>query len=348
MPNSIVRGAPILGALLVLALPALSTRSPARTLGVRIDTQEADASLAIIAAHGRGAEATPAQWERLFTSAGYRRLGERERAFGRQFSDSAFRAFLHADTLVARGPALEGAVAEWKRADLSAAEGRALAYLPPGTAIRATLYPVIKPRGNSFVFDTEGDPAIFLYVDPAVSRAKLENTVAHELHHIGLAAACRAPADGAATEPVRLARRWASGFGEGLAMLAAAGGPDVHPHAVSDSAERARWDADVAHFEPDLRRVERFLLDVASGRLAGDEASRTGMEFFGVQGPWYTVGWRRAATIERAFGRARLISVECDPAALLETYDAAARRMERGGRAPAVWSDSLIAALRRR
>jgi hypothetical protein len=49
---------------------------------------------------------------------------------------------------------------------------------------------------------------------------------------------------------------WIGGFGEGFAMLAAAGGPDVHPHAVSASDERARWDKDVANFNDDLKNVQ--------------------------------------------------------------------------------------------
>ena len=66
----------------------------------------------------------------------------------------------------------------------------ALAYLPEGARIRAKIYPVIKPRENSFVFDLKGDPAVFLYLDPAVSRGQLENTLAHELHHIGYGGSC--------------------------------------------------------------------------------------------------------------------------------------------------------------
>ena len=47
-------------------------------------------------------------------------------------------------------------------------------------------------------------------------------------------------------------------FGEGFAMLAAAGGPDVHPHAVSSPEERARWDKDMLNFNDDLKKVECF------------------------------------------------------------------------------------------
>ena len=49
---------------------------------------------------------------------------------------------------------------------------------------------MIKPKTNSFVFEPASDPAIMLYLDPSRTRAQLENTVAHELHDIGYAAAC--------------------------------------------------------------------------------------------------------------------------------------------------------------
>src|ERR671927_436895 len=70
-------------------------------------------------------------------------------------------------------------------ADANRAARRALAYLPKNAYIRAKIYPVIKPRENSFVFEVKTDPAIFLYLDPAVGQKKFENTLAHELHHIG-------------------------------------------------------------------------------------------------------------------------------------------------------------------
>ena len=73
----------------------------------------------------------------------------------------------------------------WQRADLVASARRVLAYLPDQAHIRAKVFPVIKPVTNSFVFESTTDPTIFLYLDPEESAAKFENTVAHELHHIG-------------------------------------------------------------------------------------------------------------------------------------------------------------------
>src|SRR4030067_3172359 len=99
-------------------------------------------------------------------------------------------------------------------------------------------------------------------------------------------------------------------------MLAAAGGPDIHPHAASPAPDRERWDKDMANFNADLKKVEGFFLDVLDGRPKGEEAIReAGFSFFGIQGPWYTAGWKMAELIEQTFGRAKLIDSLCAPAA---------------------------------
>ena len=127
-------------------------------------------------------------------------------------------------------------------------------------------------------------------------------------------------------------------------MLAAAGGPAEHPHAFSAADDRARWDRDVANAPADLARVQGFLLDILEGRLTDPDSLRErGMAFFGVQGPWYTVGWLMASTIERVQGRKTLVASLCDPAGLLRRYNEAARRPA-AGRLPR-WSDRLVARL---
>jgi hypothetical protein len=270
---------------------------------------------------------------------------------GRAFPDSAFRTFLASDTLAARRPALDRTLASWKQADVTNAADRAAAYLPEGTELRALLLPLIKPQTNSFVFDVGTDSAaIFLYLDPRVTREQLEVTLAHELHHIGYAVACRQDEDSTLTTAQRTARTWLGAFGEGIAVLAAAGGPEAHPHAASDSTERARWDRDYQQVATDLPRVEAFFLDILAGRLVEPDAvRRRAMTFFGdAQGPWYTIGYAMAATIERIQGRDALVASLCDGRELLRRYNAAALRANAApspsARLP-LWSDSLIAAL---
>lgn len=310
--------------------------------------------LAILARRETGEAIPEIEWEDLFGSEGYLRLKQRELAMNRAFDDEEFRRFVLSDELLKRAPALEEAVERMKGADIGALARRAFAYLPEDARIRATIHPVIKPRENSFVFELERDPAIFLFVDPAQSLASFENTVAHELHHVGYASCCPSKEAAAAIaelpERTRAVLRWIGAFGEGFAMLAAAGGPDVHPHAASEAEDRERWDRDVANFDADLARVERFFLYVLEGRLEGERADEAGFAFFGVQGPWYTVGWRMAVTIEQGRGRAALIECFRDPRALLPTFNEVAGELAAEGdegRPLATWSTEMLSALER-
>jgi hypothetical protein len=136
-------------------------------------------------------------------------------------------------------------------------------------------------------------------------------------------------------------------FGEGFAMLAAAGGPDTHPHKASDAEERARWDRDVANFDHDLRKVEKFFLDVLANRLSEEQINEAVAPFYGEQGAWYTVGWKMCAVIEKILGRRALVAAMCDPRELIATYNRAAARYNRNSRQPlALWSPSLIEEIR--
>ena len=130
-------------------------------------------------------------------------------------------------------------------------------------------------------------------------------------------------------------------------MLAAAGGPNVHPHAQSRPQERARWDGDVANFNQDLEKLESFFVDVWEKRLTGEEEiQKVAFSFFGEQGPWYTVGWKMAVVIEKAGSRARLIEVFCDPRSLLAAYNEAAARLNmRAAKPLALWSTTLASAM---
>lgn len=310
---------------------------------VTLITDEAEAVLHIL----KTPRPSAADWARLWSSDGYKRLQRREAAMGRAFTDSSFASYVRADSTRARADAYARTLKAWSAADLAGAGRKALAYLPPRSIIRAKVYLLVKPRTNSFVFDTNTDPAILLYLDPAVTPAKLENTVAHELHHIGYAGACHTPEDTTLTPGARTARVWVGAFGEGLAMLAAAGGPNHHPHEVSPPEERARWDKDMTHTREDLHTLDRFLTDVATGRVTDPDSTRArGMSFFGVQGPWYTVGYMMAQTIEQMMGRDALIAAICDPVSLLETYNRAADPGASCRMPLPRWSPELLAALR--
>lgn len=331
----------------VSAPVGMAQTSTSSTVNVRLVTDEADAVLAILAKRRTNQPVSEADWQRVFQSEGYLRLKARETSMKRSFEEADFRAFVLSDQLAARTTALAETLSRWKDADISGAARLALAYLPKEARIRAKIYPVIKPRENSFVFDVKDDPAIFLYLDPTVSREKFVNTLAHELHHIGYGSSCpsrRTSDEIAKLQPnAQTVLTWIGAFGEGFAMLAAAGGPAVHPHAVSNAEDRARWDRDVAHFNDDLKRVEQFFLDILTNKLTEDEIQRTGFSFFGTQGAWYTVGWKMAVLIEKRFGRAKLIECLCDQRRLLFTYNKAAAKHNRTSREPlASWSAAII------
>lgn len=327
-----------------------SSRVSGDQLAVRIISDEADAVLAILAKRKAGQAVTDADWQQVFSSEGYLRLKKREASLKRAFDDSQFKAFVLSDKLGSNSVALAEALSRWKHADVHAAAMRALAYLPKNAYIAAKIYPLIKPQTNSFVFETQSDPAIFLYLDPEVTKEEFENTLAHELHHIGYSSSCGDRQGGKQTETanVRNVVDWIGAFGEGFAMLAAAGGPEVHPHATSKPEDRARWDRDMANFNQDLKKVEGFFSDVLSDKLTEEQRQQAGFAFFGVQGPWYTVGWKMSVVIESTYGRETLIECICDHRKLLITYNRAATIYNRTAEAPlALWSDSLIAAINR-
>jgi len=331
--------------------PAAPAAPPvAASADLKLDTAEAEAVLAIVATRRGGATPDAAAWEHLRATDGYSRLKRREEQMGRPFTDAEFRAFVESPELAARADALAETLARWKEADRERACRLALSYLPKAARLRARVLLMIKPQPNSFVFETDTNPTIFFSLDPTTSREKFENTLAHELHHIGYSSCCPSAEAADAIANLRLrtgeAYRWLGAFGEGFAMLAAAGGPDVHPHAASPEADRTRWDRDVARFDQDLRDVERFFLDVIEGRLQGEAISSRAFEFFGVQGPWYTVGWRMAVTIERTKGRDALLACMLDPRKLLPTFNEAVDLLAAAGEPRlATWSEKLIAAL---
>lgn len=318
---------------------------------VSIVTDEPEAVLSVLAKKRAGQTITGEDWRRVFASEGYTRLKQREQAMRRSFEDEDFKAFVLSEQLASRAQALAETLERWRRADPARAARLALAYLPTGARIHAKIYPVVKPRENSFVFDLETDPAIFLYLDPSVSRASFENTLAHELHHVGYGTVCPTKRTGAdiarLPKNVQTALTYMRAFGEGFAMLAAAGGPGTHPHAASDAHERARWDRDVANFDHDLRKVEKFFLDVLANRLSEEQIGETVAPFYGEQGAWYTVGWKMSVVIEKILGRRALVAAMCDPRELIATYNRAAARYNRTSRPPlALWSPSLIEEIR--
>ncbi len=321
-----------------------------------LDTSEADQVLAILALRSQGKPVPDSEWQKLFATAPYQRLKQREKAIGERFHDPSvafadddFKHFVLSADLLPRATALSSTLDRWKKADLREDAGRVLAYLPADATLRAKVYPIIKPGINSFVWDLSSDPTIFLYLDPEVSREKFENNVTHELHHIGLGGVgpIYDKKISALPEPAHTAADWMGAFGEGFAMLAAAGGPDVDPHAASSPKEHARWEHDMGQFNDDLPTVNQFFLDILNAKFASSDAiGEKAGSFFGVQGPWYTVGYKMSVMVEKRFGRQALIGTMLDPRCLLVLYNRAAAEQNAAGKPPLpLWSEDVLSAV---
>ena len=148
-------------------------------------------------------------------------------------------------------------------------------------------------------------------------------------------------------ENVQTAVNWLGAFGEGEAMLAAAGSIDRHPHWEDDAVARARWDGDMMHFNVDVASVQQFLMDILNGKLKkGDAAIRErAAPFFGAQGAWYTVGYEMAVLVERQYGRKAFEECLIDPRKLLTMYNQIAKEANGKGATLATWSPELLTQL---
>ena len=100
----------------------------------------------------------------------------------------------------------------------------------------------------------------------------------------------------------------------------------------------------MANFNQDVGSLQEFFLDVIDQRLVGkDKIDEKAYTFFGAQGPWYTVGYKMAAIVEKRYGRKRLIECMLDPRELLASYKRAAQEMNGSGKEKlALWSPEMM------
>lgn len=329
------------------------TANTASRIQLTLDTSEADEVLAILTLRSESKPIGDKEWQRLFATEPYQRLKKREKIIAqylrdttRMFTDDAFKAFVLSEDLLKRAQELRATLDRWKKTNLQIAAEQILHYLPDSAKIRAKIYPIIKPRENSFVWEASTDPAIFLYLNPTVTGDEFTNTASHEFHHIGLSSlgSFREKTVTSLGERARTVAQLIGAFGEGMAMLAAAGSPDIHPHAVSAQEDRARWDNDMENFNTNLCSVDSFFINILDGSLSGQDAiQEKAFSFFGVQGPWYTVGYKMSVMVEKKFGRAALIQTMLDPRQLLALYNRAAKEFNAVGKNQlAVWSEEVL------
>ena len=335
--------------LVIAAAANLSSAAEDPAVRLTIDISEARQVLRILDKLERRASVGEQDWRELFATEPYRRLKERETSIGAPFDDEQFKTFVRSDEARSRRAEWEHTLAQLRKADMRAIGRQVLEWLPEGARIQARVFAEIKPRRNSFVWAKNGEgPAIFLALDRQ-TQDQFENTVAHECHHIGLQSLeARQTAVRAKLPPrVATAMEWMTAFGEGEAMLAAAGSGYRHPHWADDAPTRARWDTDLMRFHADVARLDQFFIDILDGRLDGEETIRAqAAPFWGdAQGAWYTVGYEMSVLVERQFGRRAFLECLIDPRRLLTLYDRVAQAaIEKGARLPR-WSPQLLARL---
>jgi putative zinc-dependent peptidase DUF5700 len=340
-------GRPLLGVILSGLLTCSAFAQPADRVALNVDSSEAETVLAILDKRAVHEAVADEDWQRLFTSTPYRRLKQHEASMPQAFTDHEFKKLVA--TLDASREQLRESLRQWQSVDLRSVARRPLAYLPPQATIRAEVYPVIKSQANSFVFEPESPaPAIFLYVgSKAKTQEQLENTFAHEAHHLGLASVQRTYREeiGSLPENARKAAWWMGNFREGMAVLAAAGSPDVDPLAVFDEYYRLHWSHEAKRFTTNLDELNQFFLDTIHGDLLNDAVAHEAGVFFGDDGPWYTVGYRMAVTIEREFGRTALVATYADPRQFVARYNEAAEteNSRNGGNLPLFSAEILEA-----
>ena len=335
-----------IGAIVALLLACSGLGQPPSRVDLKLDSSEADAVLDILDRRAQHEDVTDANWQQLFSTRPYRRLKQREASMRRPFTDEEFMKFVA--TLDSRREQLRETLRRWQSADLQGVAQRPLGYLPAQASIRAEVYPLIKPQSNSFVFEPATEPAIFLYLDPNKSRAEFENTVAHEAHHIGLASLDAAYEEKIKPLPEypRKAARWMGAFGEGVAVLAAAGSPDVPPMADFPERDRVLWDVEAERFPGNVDELNQFFLDTIHGDLRNDAVAHEGSIFFGYRGPWYSVGYRMAVTIERVLGRPALLATLADSREFVARYnEAAAKENARNGGHLPLFSAEILKAV---
>ena len=100
----------------------------------------------------------------------------------------------------------------------------------------------------------------------------------------------------------------------------------------------------MANFNNDLKSVDTFFVEILNGQLASkDSIEEKGSSFFGLQGPWYTVGYKMCVIVERRFGRPTFIRTMLDPRQLLVLYNKAEEEEDAASKNKLpLWSESIL------
>src|SRR5438552_1899327 len=145
MSTSRVRTAVLLSVFAMLsAARGQKTESAAlNRIRLTLNTDEAEAVLAILDKRSAGTPITDADWQSLFVTEPYTRLKKREASMHRDFTDDDFKTFVLSPDLAAKAPQLRHTLEAWKQTDVAASARGVLTYLPEQAVIKAKVFPVI-------------------------------------------------------------------------------------------------------------------------------------------------------------------------------------------------------------
>ena len=263
-------------------------------------------------------------WNNLFTAKGYQMLKQREKDMDNNFTDSILKEFLLDEETSSNLENYNNSLNRFLDIDLDHLISKTKKYLPQSAEINTAIIPVIKPESNSFVHSINERLLLFIYLEPNISKDKLENKLIHELHHVGLDDVYNKSDYSHLTAPAQKMIEWTNAFGEGFAMLAAAGIIDEHPNNFSEESKKL-WDENIKNFNTDFKKIENFLLNILYENFHNDkELYNKGFELMvsnGGQGSWYTVGYKIAKVIEKTANRKVLIDCMDDLTKLYTVYN---------------------------
>lgn len=263
-------------------------------------------------------------WEQMFSSDGFKLLRQREEEMGNQLKQETFRDFLLNEIEPEGYDKFQNAYQNLKEINFDKIISKTKRYLPNDVVINTDIIPVIKPTSNSFVHNIDNKLVLFLYLKPNISKQELINKLIHELHHIGLDDVYQKSDYTHLSKPAQRMIEWTNAFGEGFAMLAAAGGPDAHPNRF-DEQLKARWNENISNLNRDFKEIEKFLLNILNKNFSNqEELYNKGFQLMtknGGQGPWYTVGHKLAVVIEKMTDKKVLTDCMKDFTQLYLTYN---------------------------
>lgn len=230
---------------------------------------------------------------------------------GNNLKESIFKDFLSDDHQIANYPGYKKSFKILKSINLSKVINQTRIYLPDKADINTEVIPLIKNKNNSFVHKFNDNMYLFLNLEPNILKERLINKLVHEFHHIGFDDIYNPKEYKYLSRGAQQIIKWSNAFGEGLATLAAAGGPDFHPNKYNKEL-KTKWNKNIKKFNKDFRKIQKFFMDILNKKIKSNkEIYDRGFELMvnnGGQGSWYTVGWQIAVVIEKISSKWNLLN----------------------------------------